>query len=91
VGSLSLFALGLGPTGIDLFEVDNQSYVFAQGLFGGGLQLVNTSLHLPWAMLSNEGLLALLAGSNGQDFLIDVFDPLLPLVEPAVFAALQPH
>ena len=34
VGSLSRFALGLGPTGIDLFEVDSRGDVFAQGLFG---------------------------------------------------------
>ena len=34
VGSLSRFALGLGPAGIDLFEVDSRGDVFAQGLFG---------------------------------------------------------
>jgi hypothetical protein len=33
---LTLFVLGLGPTGIDLFEVDGQGDVFAQSLFGGG-------------------------------------------------------
>jgi parallel beta-helix repeat protein len=88
VGSLNLFALGLGPTGIDLFEVDSQGEVFAQGLFGGGLQLVDTSLQLSLALMSNDGLLALLSGSNGQNYLLDVFDPFLPLVEPAVLAAL---
>ena len=89
VGSLNVFALGIGPTGIDLFEVDSQGDVFAQGLFGGGLVLVNTSLHLPLAVLSNEGLLALLAGSNGQNYLIDALNPFVPFVESAVVAALH--
>jgi hypothetical protein len=89
VGSLSLFAIGLGPTGIELFEVDSQGDVFAQGLFGGGLQLVNTSLQLPWAMMSNDRLLALLAADNGQNYLLDVFDPFLPSIEVAVLAALD--
>src|SRR5262249_15269976 len=74
VGHLNLFAWGLGPTGIDLFEVDSQGAVFAQGLFGGGLQWVDTSLHLSLALMSNDGLLALLAGSNGQTYVVDVFD-----------------
>jgi hypothetical protein len=58
-------------------------------LFGGGLQWVDTSLHLSLALMSNDGLMALLSGSNGQTYLVDVFDPLLPLVEPAVLAALH--
>jgi hypothetical protein len=37
-------------------------------------------------MMSNAGLLVLLAGSNPHNFLLDVFDPLLPLVELAVLA-----
>jgi hypothetical protein len=89
VGSLSLFAIGLGPTGIDLFEIDSQGDVFAQSLFGGGLQLVGTSLHLSSVMMHNDGLFALMSGSNGQNYLLDVFDPLLPLVESAVLAALR--
>jgi hypothetical protein len=89
VASLSLFAIGLGPTGIDLFEVDSQGDIFAQGLFGGGLQLVERSLQLPWAMLSNDGLLAVLAGTNRQNYLLDVFDPFGPFVEPAVLAGLH--
>jgi hypothetical protein len=89
VGSLSPFALALGPTGIDMFEIDSQGGVFAQSLFGGGLQRIDTSLQLPLAVLSNEGLLAMLAGINGQNYLLDVFDPLLPLVESAVLAALH--
>jgi hypothetical protein len=89
VGGLSVFAIGVGPTGIDLFEVDSQGDVFAQSLFGGGLQLLNTSLQLPFAMMSNEGLLALLAGDNGQNYYIDLFDPFLPLIEPEVLAALD--
>ncbi len=89
VGSLSLFAIGLGPTGIDLFEVDSQGDIFAQDLFGSDLQLVDTSLQLSWAMMSHGGLLALLAGGNGENFLMDIFDPFLPFVEPAVLANLQ--
>jgi hypothetical protein len=89
VGSLNLFAIGLGPTGIDLFEIDSQGDVFAQGLFGGGLQLVNPSLHLPLALMTNDGLLALLAGENGQNYVLDVFDPLLPGIEAAALGAPQ--
>jgi hypothetical protein len=88
VGNLTPFALGLGPTGIDLFEVDSQGDVFAQGLFSGSLQLVSTSLQLSLALMSNDGLSALLLGSNGQNYLLDIFDPFLPLVESAVLAAL---
>jgi hypothetical protein len=73
-----------------LFEVDSQGDVFAQSLSGGGLQLVAPSLQLRLALLSKEGILALLAGSNGQDYIIDVFDPFLPSIEPAVLAVLQP-
>jgi len=51
--------------------------------------LVDTSLHLSSALISNDGLLALLAGANGQNFIIDVIDPFLPPVEPAVLAALR--
>ncbi len=89
VGSLSVFALGLGPTGIDLFEVDSQGDVFAKSLFGGGLQWVDTSLQLSGAMMSNDGLLALLASDNGPNYLLGVFNPFLPFVEPAVLAALH--
>jgi hypothetical protein len=89
VTSLNAFALGLGPTGIDLFEVDSQGDIFAQGLFGGGLQLIDTSLNLPLALVSNETLLAVLASSNGQNYLLDVFDPFLARVEPAVLTALH--
>ncbi|MHB1422088.1 MAG: hypothetical protein ACYC3I_02605 [Gemmataceae bacterium] len=65
VGSLSPFALGLGPTRIDLFEVDSRGDIFAQGLFGGGLQLIDTSLNLSLALMSNKGLMAMLSGGNG--------------------------
>jgi len=58
-------------------------------LFGGGLQWVDTSLHLSLALMSNDGLMALMSGSNGQTCLLNVFDPLLPQVEPAVLAALH--
>jgi hypothetical protein len=85
---LSVFAIGLGPTGIDWFEVDSKGEVFAQSFFGGPPQLVNPSLQLLLASMSNDMLLALLSGSNGQNYLLDVFDPFLPLVTPAVLAAL---
>jgi hypothetical protein len=51
--------------------------------------LVGPSLQLSSAMMSNDVLLALLSGSKGQTYLLDVFDPLLPQVEPAVLAALH--
>ncbi|HWG42524.1 MAG TPA: choice-of-anchor Q domain-containing protein [Gemmataceae bacterium] len=90
VGTLTPFAFGFGPTGIDLFEIDRVGDVFAQAFMGGGAPLfLNTALHLPLAVLQNGQLLALLAGSNGQNFLIDVFNPFLPLVEPTVIAALM--
>lgn len=89
VGSLSLFAFGLGPTGLDLFEVDSQGNVFVQNLFGGGLVLVDTSLHLPSARMTNDALLALLAGRDGQNYLIDVLDPWLPSIDAAVLDVLQ--
>jgi hypothetical protein len=89
LGGLSPFAIGWGPTGIDLFEVDSQGDIFAQSLFGGGLQLVNTSLQLPLVLMTDEGLMALVVGENGQDYVIEVSDPLLPSIEAAVLAALR--
>ncbi len=89
VGSLTLFAVGFGPTGIDWFEVDSQGDVFAQSLFGGGPLLVNTAVHLPVAVFLEGSLLALLADSDGRDFLIDVFNPFNPFVESDVLAALH--
>ena len=53
------------------------------------MQWVDTSLHLSLALMSNDGLMALMSDSNGENYLVDVFDPLLPLVEPAVLAALH--
>jgi hypothetical protein len=89
IGSVSLFALGLGPTGLDVFAVDSKSEVFARSLFGGDWVRVSPSLQLLVAVLSDNGLLALLAGENGQVDFIDVLNPFLPLVEPAVLAALH--
>ncbi|MHB1423325.1 MAG: beta strand repeat-containing protein, partial [Gemmataceae bacterium] len=88
-GGLSPFAIGWGPTGIDLFEVDSQGDIFTQSLFGGGLQLVNTSLQLPLVLMGNEGLMAVLAAENGQDYFLDVFNPLLPSIESAVLAGVH--
>ncbi len=88
-GSLSLFAIGWGPTGIDLFEVDSQGDIFAQSLFGGALQLVNTSPLLPLVLRGNEGLLAVIVADYGQDYFIDVFNPLLPSIESAILAGMH--
>jgi hypothetical protein len=89
VGGLTLFAFGFGPTGIDLFEVDSVGDVFALPLQGGGAPLfLNTALHLPLAVLQDGQLLALLAGSNGQNYLIDILNPFSPLIEPTVIATL---
>ena len=89
IGSLTLFAFGFGPTGIDLFEVDGAGDIFAVPLFGGGTPLfLNTTLQLPIAVLADGQLLALLAGSNGQDYIIDIVNPFNTFIEPAVLAAL---
>jgi hypothetical protein len=72
---MSLFVFGLVRTGIALFVVDSQGDVLAQSLFGGDLTLVNTSLRLPFAVMTNQGLMALLAGENSPSYVIDVFDP----------------
>lgn len=90
IGSLSLFAFGFGPTGIDLFEVDSAGDIFAKTFMGGGAPLfLNTALQLPIAVLADGRLLALLAGSNGQDYLIDIVNPFNPLIEPTILAALM--
>jgi hypothetical protein len=89
VGGLTMFAFGLGPTGLDLFEVDSIGEVFAQALTGGGPTFVNTAVQIPLAVLQNGQLLALLAGASGQDFVIDIFNPFNSFVQSAVFAALQ--
>jgi hypothetical protein len=89
VGTLTLFAIGFGPTGIDLFEVDRAGDIFAVSLTGGGPIFLNTGLHLPTVVLQDGRLLALLAGANGQDYVIDIIDPFLPSIEAAVFAALR--
>jgi hypothetical protein len=89
LNSLTLFAFGVGPTGLDLFEVDSSGDVFAVPLLGGSPVLLNSSLQLPLAASVDGFLLAQLAGSNGQDYMIDIFSPFAPFVESAVFAALQ--
>jgi hypothetical protein len=89
VGTLSLFAFGLGPTGIDLFEVDQAGDIFALPLGGGSPIFLNSALHLPVAVLQKGQLLAMLAGSNGQEFVIDIINPFLTSVEAAVLAALH--
>jgi hypothetical protein len=89
VGSLSVFALGFGPTGIDWFEVDSKGDVFAQSFFGGPAQFVSTPLQFLLTAISDNSLLALLEGSSGPDYIMEVFDPFVPLVVPALFAALH--
>ncbi len=89
VGGLTLFAFGLGPTGIDLFEIDSIGDIFAVPFMGGGGPIfVNTALHLPLALIQDGRLLALLAGTQDQQFVIDIINPFVPTVEAAVFAAL---
>ena len=59
---------------------------------GGATPLfLNPSLQLPLAVLQDGQLLALLAGSNGQHFIIDIVNPFKPLIEPAVLAAFSKH
>jgi hypothetical protein len=90
VGTLSLFGFGLGPTGLDLFEVDSIGEIFAVPFVGGGSPLfINTMLQLPVAVVQDGQVLALLAGANGQNYLIDIFNPFSPFVESVVLAALQ--
>jgi hypothetical protein len=89
VGGLTLFAFGFGPTGLDLFEVDSIGEVFIQPLLGGTPSFVNTAVQMPLAVLQGGQLLALLTGANGQNFVIDIFNPFNPFVQSVVFAALQ--
>lgn len=89
VGGLTIFAFGFGPTGLDLFEIDSIGEIFAQPLMGGGPIFVNTVLQIPLAVLQDGRLLALLTGSTGQNFVIDVVNPFLPMVQSVVLAALQ--
>jgi parallel beta-helix repeat protein len=89
IGTLTLFAFGLGPTGIDLFEIDSAGDIFAVSLSGGAPIFVNTMLQLQLATLQNGRILALLTGSNGQSFIIDIINPFLPSVMSAVLAALH--
>ncbi len=89
VGTLTLFAFGLGPTGIDLFEIDSAGDIFAVSLSGGTPIFLNTVLHLSLATIQNGRLLALLTGSNGQSFVIDIINPFLPSVMSAVLSALR--
>jgi hypothetical protein len=89
IGGLTLFAFGLGPTGIDLFEIDSAGDIFAVSLSGGAPIFVNTMLHLPLAAVQDGRLLALLAGTNGQNYVIDIINPFVAGVEAAVLAALN--
>ncbi len=90
VGGLTLFGLGLGPTGFDLFEVDSIGEIFAVPLFGGGSPIFLSSyLNLPFATMQNEQRLALLVGVNGQNDVVDIINPFVASVEAAVLAALH--
>jgi hypothetical protein len=51
--------------------------------------VVSTALLLSSALMTDDGLFAFLAGDNGQNYIIDVFDPSLPSIEAAVLTALQ--
>lgn len=90
IGGLTLFGIGLGPTGINLFEIDSAGNIFALSLSGaGGPIFLNTDLHLPLAAVQEGKILALLAGANGQTFVIDIINPFLPSVMSAILAALH--
>jgi|SRR5579884_464204 len=90
VGGLTLFGFGLGPTGLDLFEVDSIGEIFAMPLFGGGSPIfLSSSLNLPFATMQNGQILALLAGANGQNDVVDIINPFVASVESAVLAALH--
>jgi hypothetical protein len=89
VSDLTMFGFGVGPTGLDLFEVNSSGEVFAVPLLGGSPMLLNTSLQLPFAASVDGFLLARLASSTGQDYMIDIFSPFIPFVESAVLAGLQ--
>jgi hypothetical protein len=81
----------LGPTGIDLFEVDSMGNFFAVLLSGGGPIFLNTMLHLSTTVVQERRLPALLAGANGQNFVIDMINPFLTTIQPAIFASLTPR
>ncbi len=89
-GTLTIFAFGFGPGGgIDLFDVDSVGHVFAVPLFaGGGPLFINTMVQLP-VVVFNGQLLAFLAGANGQNFLIDIFNPFNSFVFGPVLAGLH--
>ena len=85
-----MFGYGLGPTGLDLFEVDTVGDVFAVPFMGGGSPIfLNTALHLPLALLGDGQLLALLASASGQNFVVDIINPFVPGVTSAVLGALH--
>jgi hypothetical protein len=58
-------------------------------LLGGSPVLVSTSLRLTFALMTNDGLMALLTVDNGQKNVIDVLHSLLPSIEAGVLTALQ--
>lgn len=90
VGTLTFFAFGFGPTGIDLFDVDSAGNVWAMAFFSpGALTLINTTLQMPLAVFQNNQILALLTASTGQNFLIDVLNPFAPGVLSVLLAALH--
>lgn len=92
VGGLSLFAVGFGPTGLDVFEVDSQGDIFAQGFGFGGLTgspiFLGTGLSFPMVEFQNNMLLGFLHTGN-QNYLVDVISPFNPFVEPALLAGLH--
>jgi parallel beta-helix repeat protein len=91
-GTLSLFALGFGPTGVDVFEVDTKGDIFAQGFGFGGLTgspiFLGTTLSFPVLEFQNNMLLGFLE-TGGQRYLVDVFSFFNPFVEPALLAGLH--
>ncbi len=93
VGTLTLFAFGFGPTGLDGFEVDTQGDIFAQGIGLGGLSgspiFLGNGLSFPVLQFQNGALLGLME-TGGHTFLVDVFENFFnPFILPALLAGLH--
>jgi hypothetical protein len=93
VGALTGFALAFGPGfALNLFSVDTQGNVFMQpfsvvGSMGTPV-FVNSMVQLASAMLQNNQVFAVLNGTGGQTFFVNIFNFFNPFVFSAVLAAL---
>ncbi len=88
VGALTLFGFGFGPSGLDVFEVDSQGDVFAQGFGISGLSgaplFVASDAVFTNLSLRSGALVADLVSGSGQPFLMEM----LNFSDPFVFRAL---